>query len=97
VAFGFDLMMLDGADIRPNPWMIRRWMLKKLLGRRALGLSYSREVVGRGPEVYAAACHMGLEGIVSKRLDAPCRSGQVKTWLKVKNPEAPGMLRFHGS
>jgi bifunctional non-homologous end joining protein LigD len=39
VAFAFDLMMLDGKDVRPAPWMIRRRMLKKLLGRRAIGLS----------------------------------------------------------
>ena len=39
---------------------------------------------------------MGLEGIVSKRIDAPYRSGRSKTWVKVKNPNAPGMLRFKG-
>jgi bifunctional non-homologous end joining protein LigD len=82
--------MVDGRDLRPLPWLIRRRLLKKLLGRRALGLTYNREIVGRGQEVYAAACRMGLEGIVSKRLDAPYRSGQVKTWLKMKNPE-PGV------
>ena len=94
VAFAFDLMMLDGKDVRPAPWMIRRRMLKRLLGRRALGLSYSNEIVGRGPEVYQAACRMGLEGIVSKRIEAPYRSGKVKTWLKIKNPDAPATLRF---
>jgi ATP-dependent DNA ligase len=40
------------------------------------------------------ACEMGLEGIVSKRIDAPYRSGNVKTWLKIKNPNALGTLRF---
>jgi bifunctional non-homologous end joining protein LigD len=85
--------MLDGKYVRPAPW-IRRRMLKKLLGRRALGLSYSKEIVGRGPEVYQAACRMGLEGIVSKRIEAPYKSGKVKTWLKIKNPDAPGAMRF---
>jgi bifunctional non-homologous end joining protein LigD len=87
VAFAFDLMTLDGKDVRPAPWMIRRRMLKKLLGRRALGLSYSKEIVGRGPEVYWAACRMGLEGIVSKRIEAPYKSGKVKTWLKIKTQQ----------
>ena len=68
--------------------------MKRLLGRRALGLSCSQDVIGRGPEVYQAACRMGLEGIVSKRIDAPYRSGKVKTWLKIKNPDAPATLRF---
>jgi len=40
---------------------------------------------------------MGLEGIVSKRIDAPYRSGKTKTWLKVKNPDASGTIRFDGA
>jgi bifunctional non-homologous end joining protein LigD len=87
-------MMLDGRDVRHEPWLIRRRLLEKLLGRRALGLSYSKEIIGRGPDVYRAACRMGLEGIVSKRIDAPYKSGNVKTWLKIKNPDAPATLRF---
>jgi ATP-dependent DNA ligase len=54
----------------------------------------SRAVVGQWPDVYAAACRIGLEGIVSKRTDAPYRSGTVKTWLKIKNPNAPVALRL---
>jgi len=44
--------------------------------------------------IYAHACKMGLEGVVSKKIDAPYKSGRSKAWLKVKNPEAPGWLRF---
>jgi bifunctional non-homologous end joining protein LigD len=94
IAFAFDVMMLDGRDVRHEPWLIRRRMLKRLLGRQALGLSYSKEIIGRGDDVYQAACRMGLEGIVSNRLDAPYRSGKVKTWLKIKNPNAPATQRF---
>jgi bifunctional non-homologous end joining protein LigD len=94
VAYGFDAMMLDGRDLRPLPWLERRAKLKRLLGRRQLGLIYNSHVVGGGPLVYRHACDLGLEGIVSKRIDAPYRSGKDKTWLKVKNPNAPGMLRF---
>jgi bifunctional non-homologous end joining protein LigD len=71
----------------------RRQLLKQLLGRRK-SLVYNREIIGRGPEVYRAACRMGLEGIVSKQVTAPYRSGRTKTWLKVKNPGAPAALRF---
>jgi ATP-dependent DNA ligase len=94
VAFGFDLMMLDGEDLRPLPWLLRRQKLKRLLGRRTLGLSFSREHLGHGPKVYEAACRMGLEGIVSKRVDSSYRSGRSTAWVKVKNPEAPGSTRF---
>ena len=94
VAFVFDVMVLDGKDLRPLPWIERRAKLRRLLGRRRLGLTLSQDLVGDGPAVYDAACRMGLEGIVSKRLDAPYRSGKVRTWLKIKNPTAPGSMRF---
>jgi bifunctional non-homologous end joining protein LigD len=40
--------------------------------------------------VFAAACRMGLEGFVSKRIDAPYRSGRSRDWIKTKNPACPG-------
>jgi bifunctional non-homologous end joining protein LigD len=43
--------------------------------------------------MFAAVCDLGLEGIVSKRLDAPYRSGPSKNWIKVKNPDAPAATR----
>jgi len=43
--------------------------------------------------VFEQACRMGLEGIVSKRLSKPYRSGQSRHWLKTKNPERPAMVR----
>jgi bifunctional non-homologous end joining protein LigD len=43
--------------------------------------------------VFRHACKMGLEGIVSKRLAAPYRSGPSRDWIKVKNPESPAMIR----
>jgi ATP-dependent DNA ligase len=47
----------------------------------------------RGPVIYLAACRMGLEGIVSKRVDRPYRSGRSPDWIKVKNPDAPAASR----
>jgi bifunctional non-homologous end joining protein LigD len=43
--------------------------------------------------LFAAACKLGLEGIVSKKLDAPYKSGPSKVWLKIKNPKAPAATR----
>ena len=48
---------------------------------------------GDGPSVFAHACKMGLEGIVSKRKDSAYRSGRSPDWLKMKNPEAPAVKR----
>jgi len=48
---------------------------------------------GDGGEMFAAVCNLGLEGIVSKKLDAPYRSGPSKTWIKIKNPKAPAATR----
>jgi bifunctional non-homologous end joining protein LigD len=51
-------------------------------------------VGGDGAIVFEHACKLGLEGIVSKRRDLPYRSGKSKTWLKIKNPTSPAMLRL---
>jgi len=58
------------------------------------GNALSEHVAGEhGPEIYRAACRMGLEGIVSKRVDRPYRSGRSPDWLKIKNPDAPAASR----
>ena len=94
-AYAFDLMMLDGVSVQKRRWFERREMLKRLCVKRiAFGIRYNDHHIGDGPTVFAHACRMGLEGVVSKRIDAPYRSGKVKTWLKVKNPDAPGTTRF---
>jgi bifunctional non-homologous end joining protein LigD len=46
-----------------------------------------------GTTIFQQACRMGLEGIVSKRLSAPYRSGPSKDWIKMKNPDSPAMAR----
>jgi ATP-dependent DNA ligase len=59
-----------------------------LLGVAATGATAIRAVI------FAHACKLGFEGIVSKHRTRPYRSGRSKTWLKIKNPKAPGVLRF---
>ena len=53
----------------------------------------SERLTGDGRTIFEHACKLGLEGIVSKRINSPYRSGKVKTWLKVKNPKAAAVLR----
>ncbi len=91
--YAFDLLELDGEDLRPLPLADRKARLAKLLSRSGSGLRLVEHDEGDGKRLFAAACRMGLEGIVSKRLDSPYRSGRCKSWIKVKNPKAPSVLR----
>jgi ATP-dependent DNA ligase len=93
IACAFDLLMLDGDDMRRQPYDFRKAALKKLLRRSMEAIQYVEHTAGDGDEMFAAACALGLEGIVSKRLASPYRSGRAKSWLKIKNAKAPAMLR----
>ena len=94
VACAFDLLMLDGDDLRRKPFAERKAALRKLLKRTKGGIQYVQHVEGHGPEMFGAVCDLGLEGIVSKKLNAPYRSGLSKSWLKTKNPKAPAATRI---
>lgn len=86
VFFAFDLLRLDGEDLRTSPQIARRERLERLLsGVAADGpLRLSEHIIGGGPEVFAEACKAGAEGIISKRIDAPYRSRRSKAWRKLK-------------
>jgi ATP-dependent DNA ligase len=90
----FDLLELDGEDWRPQPLQERKAMLAKLLAKPSPGIQYSEHLEGDGAAIFAHACKLGLEGIVSKHREHPYRSGPSKIWLKIKNPAAPGVTRF---
>ena len=93
IACAFDLLMLDGDDLRRRPLSERKAALRKLLRRSKGGIQYVEHVEGDGAEMFAAVCKLGLEGVVSKRLTAPYRSGPSKSWIKVKNPKAAASTR----
>ena len=93
VACAFDLLMLNGDDMRRKPFAERKAALAKLLFRSRDGIQYVEHAEGHGDKMFAAVCDLGLEGIVSKKLDAPYRSGPSKAWIKVKNPKAPAATR----
>ncbi len=88
VYYVFDLLVLRGQDVRARPLLERKQLLKKALGRRCTEsdapVRYNEHVVGRGDALFAQACKLGLEGIVSKRGDAPYRAGRGSDWLKIK-------------
>jgi len=64
-----------------------------MLAKAGLGLRFNEHIEGDGPTVFAHACKLGFEGIVSKRLGSSYRSGRSKDWLKFKNPAAPAVKR----
>jgi bifunctional non-homologous end joining protein LigD len=85
VFYAFDLLFADGADLRGAPLETRKARLAELLrGQGGDRLRVSTHIDGRGAEVWQNACDMALEGVVSKRRDAPYRSGRGPDWLKTK-------------
>jgi ATP-dependent DNA ligase len=93
VLCAFDLIELDGQDLRRLPVEQRKRTLAKLARQPHPGLAINQYCVGDGDIVYRQACKLGCEGIVSKRLGSTYRSGRSRQWLKVKNPEAPAVRR----
>jgi bifunctional non-homologous end joining protein LigD len=89
----FDLLELDGEDLRREPIEVRKATLKGLLRRAQRGIAFNRHFEVDGTIVYEQACALGCEGIVSKRLGAPYRSGRNDSWIKIKNPAAPAAKR----
>jgi bifunctional non-homologous end joining protein LigD len=92
--YAFDLLDLDDEDWRPQPLEVRKLMLERLLAKGPIGIQFVEHLDGDGAGIFAHACKLGCEGIVSKHREHPYRSGPSKAWLKIKNPRAPGMLRF---
>ena len=84
--FVFDLLSLEGKDLRKKKLKERRAALAKLMSAKGISdyLVYSDYVEGSGAAFYEQACTMQLEGVVSKKADAPYRSGRGKDWLKTK-------------
>jgi bifunctional non-homologous end joining protein LigD len=89
----FDLIELDGEDLRQKPIEARKGMLAKLLRRAFSSIVLNEHYQADGETVFREACRLGCEGIVSKRLGSPYRSGRSQYWIKVKNPKAPAVRR----
>jgi bifunctional non-homologous end joining protein LigD len=91
--YAFDLLELDGRDMRREPYEVRKATLASVLRQGRPGLRINEHLDYPGDMVFRHACKMGLEGIVSKRLGSYYRSGRTQDWLKFKNPEAPAVKR----
>ena len=100
--YAFDLIELNGSDLRREPFVVRKATLASLLGQEMIagllgsatpGLRFNEHIEADGPTVLQHACKLGLEGIVSKRKDSYYVSGRSLYWIKSKNPDAPAAKR----
>jgi bifunctional non-homologous end joining protein LigD len=82
--YAFDLIEINGDDLRREPLEVRTATLASVLAKAAPGLRLNEHIEADGPTVFAHACRMGLEGIVSKRKASSYRSGRSPDWLKSK-------------
>ena len=82
----FDVLAIDGDDLRNLPLSTRKTKLDRLLRGRPDGIFVNPFETGAiGPDLFRAACNIGLEGLVSKRGDRPYRGGRSSHWIKVRN------------
>jgi ATP-dependent DNA ligase len=94
----FDVLALDGDDLRKLPLSMRKTNLARLLARRPDGIFVNPFEQGEiGPDLFRAACRLELEGLVSKHSDRPYQGGRSKHWIKVKNRKHPAMERVMDS
>ena len=91
--YAFDLIELSGDDLRREPLEVRKATLKSVLAKAGPGLRLNEHIEADGPTVFAHACKMGLEGIVSKHKASTYRSGRSPDWLKFKNPACEAVKR----
>jgi bifunctional non-homologous end joining protein LigD len=91
--YAFDLLYLDGHDLRDAPLAARKQALAALLAEAGSDrIRYSDHIAGDGDAVFRHASRLGLEGIISKQASQPYRSGRVKTWLKVKSSQSDSFV-----
>jgi bifunctional non-homologous end joining protein LigD len=90
----FDIMVDDGEDVRKLPLSMRKMNLQRLLRSGHDGIFVNPFERGEiGPELFQAACRMGLEGLVSKHRDRAYRAGRCDHWIKIQNRTHPAMAR----
>jgi bifunctional non-homologous end joining protein LigD len=88
ILFAFDLIELNGEDLRRESLLTRKSTLLSLLKGAPHGIVYNEHIEGDGAMIFRHACRLGCEGIVSKRADSTYRSGRSRDWIKTKAPAA---------
>ena len=93
ILYAFDLIEHDGEDMRDRPFLDRKAALARLLRNTKAGILFNEHIVEDGAVVFAHACRVGAEGIVSKRVDSTYRSGRCPVWIKIRNPASVAVQR----
>jgi ATP-dependent DNA ligase len=83
----FDLLWLDGEDLRDRPLRQRKRLLASIMPRVESRARYVDHVERRGRDLFRAACDHDLEGIVAKWSGGTYQTGARTSWLKIRNPE----------
>ena len=91
--YGFDLIELNGVDLRRRPLLERKTALADLIGGTKAGIVLNDHITEDGDRVFTHACRLGAEGIVSKQVDSSYRSGPHPAWIKTKNPASVAVQR----
>jgi bifunctional non-homologous end joining protein LigD len=93
ILYAFDLIEHDGEDLHDRPFLERKAELARLLRDTKAGILLNEHIAEDGPTVFAHACRLGAEGIVSKRVDGTYRSGRCPVWIKVRSPASAAVQR----
>jgi ATP dependent DNA ligase domain len=93
ILYAFDLIEHDGEDLRNLPFLDRKAALASLLRDTEAGILLNEHLAEDGATVFAHACRLGAEGIVSKKVDGTYQSGRRCVWIKVRNPASIAMQR----
>jgi bifunctional non-homologous end joining protein LigD len=93
ILYAFDLIEHDGEDLRNLPFLDRKAALARLLRNTEAGILFNEHIAEDGPLVFAHACQLGAEGVVSKKIDSTYRSGPCRVWIKVRNPASIAVQR----
>jgi bifunctional non-homologous end joining protein LigD len=91
--YAFDLLELNGEDLRSRPLLDRKAALATLLDGSAAGIVFNEHLTTEGVLVFEHACKLGAEGIVSKRITSPYKSGRCPAWIKVRSPASIAVQR----
>jgi bifunctional non-homologous end joining protein LigD len=91
--YAFDLIELNGDDLRRDPLQVRKATLASIVAKARPGIRFNEHIESDGPTIFAHACKMGLEGIVSKRKDSRLPLEALADWPKMKNPGCAAVTR----
>jgi bifunctional non-homologous end joining protein LigD len=94
ILYAFDLIEHDGEDLRPRPFLERKAALAWLLRDTEAGILLNEHIAEDGATVFAHACSLGAEGIVSKKINGSYHSGPCRAWIKVRNPTSIAVQRI---